>query len=67
MDLPEAADPVSITVLVGVLTTWCLIETVGNVLLSLCIYFERVHNRRLYRGYRDRMLSAGAVLPVPAT
>ena len=46
----------------GTLTSWCVIETVGNALLSLCIYYERVHNHKFYRGYRDRMLSAGAFL-----
>ena len=51
---------VSDPLVVATLASWGLIETVGNVLLGLCIYYERVHNRRLYRGYRDKMVSAGA-------
>ena len=41
---------------------WCLIEIPGNALLALCVYFERVHNRHLYRAIKDRLLSSVGVI-----
>lgn len=47
---------------VAIFFLWSLIEVPGNFLLGLCVYFERIHNRHLYRAIKDRLLSSMATI-----
>ena len=47
---------------VAILAVWAIVLVPGNFFLGLCVYFERVHNRKLYRGLKDRLTSLFSVV-----